>query len=95
MAVAFVADFPGMTQEQYDSVAKEVAPGNNRATWAPGGLFHFAGPVEGGWRVVQVWESEEAFHKFAEAKLVPAFQRTGLAPMPPPQTWTIHNMITN
>jgi hypothetical protein len=44
----------------------------------PGSIARFAGPsASGGWRVVSVWESEEAFRTYEREKLVPTFERLG------------------
>src|SRR5579884_2998846 len=34
---------------------------------APGIIFHAGGPMDGGWRVVELWESQAAFDKFLDA----------------------------
>src|SRR2546430_1516635 len=47
---------------------------------APGALARFAGPTDTGWRVITVWESEEAFRTFEREKLLPMFQRLGVTP---------------
>lgn len=47
-----------------------------------GVLAHLAGPADGGWRVVDVWESAEAFERFGE-QLVPAMQAAGIEPGAP------------
>jgi hypothetical protein len=47
---------------------------------APGALARFAGPSDTGWRVITVWESEEAYRTFEREKLMPMFQRLGVTP---------------
>src|SRR5215831_5655555 len=59
MAVAFLQEVPGATQEQYDQVVETL-----RGQTAEGRIFHVAGPIEGGWRIVDVWESQESVNKF-------------------------------
>ncbi len=81
MAVAFLQELPGTTQEQYDQVLKAF-----RGKTAEGRIFHVAGPMEGGWRIVDVWESQEAVNKF--------FQELGPALQAPPQFWPVHNMLS-
>src|SRR5215207_5182693 len=44
---------------------------------APGSLARFAGPTATGWRVISVWESEEAYRTFEREKLMPMFERMG------------------
>jgi hypothetical protein len=58
-------DFPNVTQQQYDNVWKDLrATGNDHPD---GLLFHVGAPKPGGgWMVVDVWESEDAFKKFGQ-----------------------------
>ncbi|MCH0543281.1 hypothetical protein I3F58_27770 [Streptomyces sp. MUM 203J] len=48
----------------------------------PAGLIaHVAGPREqGGWQVVDVWESEEKFRAFLEGAVYPAVKELGAPP---------------
>ena len=59
------------TWEQYEAVTREVGDD------APEGLIvHAAGVYEGNrWRSVSVWESEEAFNRFRDERLMPAVLR--------------------
>ncbi len=60
MTIAMLVEFPGMTEEQYRTAMLEL-----QRSGAPGGeLFHVAGPTEGGWRIVEGWESQEAADAF-------------------------------
>jgi hypothetical protein len=77
MAVGLLFEIPGMTQEQYDGA---VAAGGLENTLPPGQIFHVAGPIEGGWRVIDVWETRADFDRFAEETLKPAMG--GQAPTP-------------
>jgi hypothetical protein len=88
MAIAFLQELPGATQEQYDQIVETL-----RGQTAEGRIFHVAGPIEGGWRVVDVWESQEAVNKFFQEQLGPAAQKAGMA-VPPPQFWPVHNMLS-
>ena len=90
MALAFLQEVPGMTQEQYDQVLETLQRGGKTAE---GRIFHVAGPMEGGWRVVDVWESQEAVNKFFQEQLGPALQEAGVA-APQPQFWPVHNMLS-
>ena len=47
-----------------------------------GCLTHMAGPMPGGWRVVDVWESEAAFSRFGET-LKPILAAQGFPEIPP------------
>ncbi len=60
MAIAILVETPGMTQEQYETASQQVDQIGPVAGW----LAHVAGPMEGGWRVVDVWESQAAADAF-------------------------------
>ena len=90
MAVAFLVEFPGGTQEQYDKVTEMLQLSGKTP---PGQIFHVAGPMEGGWRIVDVWESQEAFDNFLQTKLGPALQEAGSLP-PQTKVWPVHNILT-
>ncbi len=79
MAVAFVLNVPGMTEAQYRAVRNVLGE-----ALQPGNLVHMAGPIEGGWRVVEVWESPEAMGAFFQSETVrAAMQAAGIAPAQP------------
>jgi quinol monooxygenase YgiN len=87
MALALLLEFPGATQEQFDRVAEKIG------STAPAGLlYHVEGPIQGGWRVVDVWESREAVDKFFQEQLGQALQEAGIA-IPQPQFWPAHRII--
>ncbi len=87
MALALLLEFPGATQEQFDRVAEKIG------STAPAGLlYHVEGPIQGGWRVVDVWESREVVDKFFQEQLGQALQEAGIA-IPQPQFWPAHRII--
>jgi hypothetical protein len=58
-------------------------------------IFHSAGPIEGGWGVIDFWESREAFDRFVQGRLQPAIQELGdQAPPNPPdiKEFPVHNI---
>jgi len=74
MAIGLRLKFSGGTQEQYDSVHKHIDVDSD----PPEGLiFHSAGPIDGGWGVIDFWESREAFDRFATGRLQPGIQALG------------------
>jgi hypothetical protein len=87
--VAIVAVFqaPGLTQEIYEETVSRLTGGRRTSMQAasdwpvPGLLAHIAGQAEGGFRVVDVWESEEAFNRFGE-HLMPVLQEVGVQETP-------------
>jgi hypothetical protein len=53
---------------------------------AEGMLCHIGRAVDGGFEMIEVWESKEAADKFNEEVVFPAMVRTGVAmPDPPPE----------
>lgn len=68
------------TPEQYDAVIRDLQTAGAGAP--PGRLYHVAGPTDGGWRVVDVWESPAHFEAFA-ATLIPIMQRRDVPPVQP------------
>jgi hypothetical protein len=89
MAIGVLCEIPGGTQKQYDQVMDKLNLGGKVA---PGGVSHVAGPMDGGWRVVDVWESKEAFEKFFQTKLGKALQEAGIPPFQP-KFFPIHNSL--
>ena len=65
MAIAFIFEIDSMTQEQYDGLMAEMGLADTHSAVAMGAVAHIAGPkVDGGWRVIDIWESEEAGNAF-------------------------------
>ena len=76
MAVVIVNEMHGADQSIYDEVNPRVMPEGN----LPDGCqVHIAGPIDDGWRVITVWDSEEKFNAFRDGTLLPALQDTGNA----------------
>ena len=91
MAVGLVMQFDGVTREQYDAVMQELGLDKPDATWPEGIVGHVAGPAGDGWCVVDIWESQEHFDRFAQERLGPATQKVGIQP-PQPQAFEVYNM---
>lgn len=89
MAVMYIMEFSGVGQEQYDGTIRDLDLENRPAD---GGLIHVAGPVEGGWRVVDVWESQEHFDTFLRDRLGAALGKNGV-PAPTLTVVPVHAMI--
>jgi hypothetical protein len=89
MAVAMIVDNPNGSQEIYDRVREQLG-----LETPAGGIFHVAGPSpNGGWRVIEVFESEEDAKRFATERLRPAFGEVGAPPPPAPEFWPVHNYM--
>lgn len=97
MAIIVVLDMVGATQAQYEQTANKVTGGRGlvkgRSDWpVPGIISHVAGPSPTGWFVVDVWESQETWDRFAET-LVPFAQEAGI-PEFTPNVYPAFNVVT-
>jgi hypothetical protein len=90
MAVAMLIDNPNGSQEIYEQLRERI--GLDKPA---GGIFHVAGPSpNGGWRVIEIWESDEDAKRFLAERLGPAAAAVGTPPPPPPELWPVHNYMT-
>ncbi len=89
MAIAVLFEMPGATQEQYDEVVQKLEDAGEGMP--PGRVYHVSGPTENGWRVVDVWESQEQFERFGQT-LMPFLEEVGF-PEFEPEFWDVHNQI--
>jgi hypothetical protein len=89
MAVASVMEIPGGTKEQYEQTIGEL--GISGAQLAPGQLVHVAGPIAGGWQVVNVYESQEAADTWNE-KVMAARKKAGMPEPLPPKIFPVHRL---
>jgi hypothetical protein len=89
MPVAMLMELPGVTQEQYDRVMEDL----QLEEMPEGGIAHIAAPMEGGWRVLDVWETREHFERFYEERLGAAIQKAGVPQDEPPKFQELHNVL--
>jgi hypothetical protein len=74
VAVVIVNEIEGGDQSFYDQVNPKVMPDGK----LPDGCqVHVAGPIDNGWRVITVWDSEDRFEQFRNEKLIPALREAG------------------
>jgi hypothetical protein len=86
MPVVLVHEGPTLTQERYEETVRRLTGGSARmekpSDWPVDGLLvHTAGQGRNGFRVVDVWVSEEAARAFGE-KLMPVLQEVGITEEP-------------
>ena len=96
MAVILVHQGPSLTQERYDQVVEQLTGGKGRlqspSDWPSEGLLvHTAGQSPEGFRVVDVWESEEACQRFGEV-LGPILNEVGITD--PPTIYPAHAFVS-
>jgi len=68
MAVLITAEVKGQTQQGYDGMLGFLSEAIKKA---PGFVLHTAHPVEGGWRIVEVWESKGDADQFFAKNIAP------------------------
>ena len=91
MAVGIRIKLAGVTQEQFDGVHDQI---NRERTPPKGLLFHASGPIDGGWGIIDFWESREDFDTFA-ARFPEGLAAAGVEPEGPPdiKEFPVHEMI--
>jgi hypothetical protein len=94
MAICMTFDLlSGTTQQQYDAVLKELGVSLGASPPPhPGLLMHIAGPYEGGWRVIEVWESQADLDRFHQEELHEALQKAGISLSGKPQRFDVYNI---
>jgi hypothetical protein len=95
-AVILVHQGRGLTQESYEEAVRRVSDGKSRlespADWPVEGLLvHAAGEAESGFRVVDVWESEDAAQRFGET-LIPILREIGV--VAEPEVYPAHTFVS-
>jgi quinol monooxygenase YgiN len=92
MSVGIRMKFAGVTQEQFDAVNARIDAAANPPA---GAIFHVSGPIEGGWHVIDIWESRAAFDTFQQDRIQPAVAAAGVQMQGPPdiQEFPVHEMF--
>jgi hypothetical protein len=95
MPVVAVFQSPSLTQERYEESVRRLTGGSGRlesaADWPVEGLrAHVAGESPSGFRVVDVWESEDAFRRFGET-LMPILHEIGVDGQP--EIYPAHTVV--
>ena len=95
MPVVLIHQGPTLTQERYEETVRRLT-GKSRmetpADWPVEGLLvHAAGQGEHGFRVVDVWESEEAARGFGE-RLTPVLEEVGVKEQP--ELYSTHTFVS-
>ena len=90
MAMGQVLQFPGGTMALYDAVTEELGIKGDQG-WPDGVITHSAGSTDDGFIVIESWESEDAWNKFFESRLQPAFEKVGGVPQPNVTRFEVQN----
>jgi len=88
MAEVLILEFRGdFKRELYDRVNRELGiDENGQGDWPAGLMSHSAGFVDGGFAVIEVWESKAQQEAFMNQRLGAALQAGG-APAPTRMEW--------
>jgi hypothetical protein len=92
MAIGIRLRFDGGTQENYEAAHAVM---DTVADPPAGMIVHSAGPIDGGWGVVDFWESREAFDRFVGERLMPRLQGLGdrgFPGAPDVKEFPVHNL---
>ena len=96
MAIGVLSEIRGLTAEMYDTVNEKA----NVESDPPAGLIvHTAGPMDGGFRIFDVWETQEDHERFETARLGPAIAEMSKefegAPTDPPNRslYELHSFL--
>lgn len=94
MPVIAVFQGSGITREKYEESVRRLTGGKglrSPADWpVPGLLVHAAGQGPQGFRVVDVWASDDAFRRFGE-KLIPILKAVGIEGEP--EVYAAHTFV--
>jgi hypothetical protein len=85
--------YEGGTSNQYDATVAAVHPAGGLPD---GQVYHAAGPTDGGYLIVAVWDSKEACDSFISDKLMAVLPTLegGLAGPPQERSADVHNLET-
>jgi len=89
MPVLMTADMDGATQEMLEGMNAAL---DGPMKSAQGFVSHANGPVPGGWRVIEVWDSEDDFNAWFEANVKPILPED--TPMPSVKLDQLHHAFT-
>jgi hypothetical protein len=91
MAIVVIQDVEASV-EQYDQVDEKLDRENDPID---GLILHTGSKVDGKMKVVDVWETAEAFQKFVQERLIPAIAEVNPdAPQAaPPEILEVHDLL--
>jgi hypothetical protein len=74
-AVVMTMDVTGLTHREFRAILNEMGV---EARPEAGIYLHISHPTEIGFRIIELWESQEGFEEFAERRLKPAVTKLGI-----------------
>ena len=91
MAILVVGEATGMTADEDAAAAQQLYP---QGSLPAGFRIRMAGPMDGGWRIVTLWDSAADWERFRDEKLTPALAAAGRETPPPVQIWPVETVLT-
>lgn len=91
-SVGYVAvlDIHGLTADEYNAI---VAHMGVESQPAPGIYLHIAAPMEGGIRVVELWDTKEGFENYINEQLLPTCAELGIQRETTTTLTQLHNLF--
>jgi hypothetical protein len=77
MAIGVIVENPELSPEQARQIIEHVS--STGPTPPEGARLVLGGPAAPGWRMITVWDSEEALERFFADRLAPAYAEVGLS----------------
>ena len=90
MATVMLMEWPGVTPDQYTKVMQALDLDSKGPT---GGNFHVAGFSGGTLHVLDIWDSQQAFEKFQQERLMAAVQKAGISGAPNVKYFPVYNVF--
>ena len=90
MAILVVGEATGMTAEEDTAAARQLYP---EGSLPAGFRIRMAGPMDGGWRIVTLWDSKADWERFRDERLAPALAGIGQA-LGAPEIWPVDTVLT-
>ena len=92
MPVAVEMEFSGMTLEQYNGILEKMGLTPGGAT-PPEAISHWVAETPDGLHIVDVWESREAFDRFAREQIGPHSAAVGYTDGPEMTFYDVHSHL--
>ncbi|MGD0910134.1 MAG: hypothetical protein ABSA96_21325 [Candidatus Acidiferrales bacterium] len=90
MATVMSMHWPEVSMKQYDQTRRQVAW---ETDLPKGAKFHVAWFAKDGLHVLDIWESQADFERFAKLRLMPAVRRLGVQGQPKVQFELAHSIF--
>jgi hypothetical protein len=90
MAVGIRIKLPGVDQATFEKIQAAVDPISDPLD---GLVFHASGPIDGGWGVLDFWQSRAHFDRFAQERMGPAVAASGSTVQPDINEFPVHEYL--